>query len=82
MADNYELLANAVIEQAADDYTKALCKMHEWAVEVKKLESYFTGKDIAYLTKLDCKQLMVMLQQEAKKYNYNYRAIKKSRGKD
>ena len=82
MADlvGYELLGNAVVTQAAKDYTMLLCKTKgKRNGEIIHLEYFFTGEGIKSYTKLDGRMLMNKLKEEAKKYNYSYEAIIKSR---
>lgn len=92
--NGYDLLANAVVEQAATDYTKALCATRGktiWPKDYRKrlqiertiesCERFFLGDDIKLYTTLDGKSLMTKLQQEAEQYNYNYKKIIKSRHK-
>lgn len=93
--DGYLLLANAVVKQAAVDYTKALCetkgkirfpKNEKKRIEIEKTiadcERFFEGNTIKLYTTVDGKKLMEQLQQEAEEYNYDWKAIKKSRGKE
>lgn len=88
----YELLANAVVKQAADDYTKALCitrgnitypedeqKRNKIQQTIYSCEKFFTGGGINLYTNLDGNTLMQMLQQEARDYNYDYKKLMKSR---
>lgn len=82
MEQNYELLANAVIERAANDYTEILCKVHRYTQKLKDIERFFTGDDIKLYTTMDGQALLDKLNIEAKAYNYDWKAIKKSRQKD
>jgi hypothetical protein len=92
--NGYLLLANAIVEQTAEDYTKALCetkgqirfpKNEQKRIEIEKTindcERFFTGNQITKYTSVDGRKLMVMLQQEAEQYNYDLKAIRKSRRK-
>lgn len=78
VADNYGLLANAVVEQAADDYRKALCKLRDIEAEIKSLERFFTGDDIKMYTSLDGSMLLKGLQEQCEEHHYNFTAIKAS----
>lgn len=90
MVHNVELLANAVVAQAAHDYRVALIEQHDnvydpegddykkWTKKVDELERFFTGGDINAWTKLDGVALMGRLKKEVINYNYDLKAITKS----
>lgn len=86
MADNLELLLNAVVEQAADDYREALCRWHQTGSEmdrdeVERLERWFTGREINRFTTLDGEALMRGIERQCFDFNYDLNAIKKTLGK-
>jgi aminopeptidase N len=90
MLHNFELLANAVVEQAAHDYRMALINEHawdhkpfseeyrRWSGEVRELERFFTGDGITAYTKLNGTMLMKKLKEEVIEHNYDMKAINKS----
>lgn len=86
MADNLDLLLNAVVEQAADDYREALCRWHqtgreEYRDDVERLERWFSGKEIMQFTRLDGEALMRGIERQCFDFNYDIKAIKKALGK-
>ena len=76
----YQLLANAIIKQAARDYQKLLCHMSVERCSIKECQNFFNGNYFRTLTKLDGPTLMHQLEREAKEYKYNWSAIKKAHG--
>lgn len=68
--NGYELLGNAVVKKAVDDYRKALVKSHKrpdvekYKWELESLERFFKGETIKIYTKLDGPKLMEMVKQE------------------
>lgn len=79
--NGYEMLADAIVVQAADDYTKALCQMYECEAMIKELEEFFNGPDIRVYTKVKGTKLMDMLKREAVIHMYDYDSIMKSRSR-
>lgn len=84
MVNNYELLANAIVKQAARDYEKALCEDHnvstnETRSSIRELERYFKGKLIKIHTQLDGPELMQKIRDNVKAHNYDLKAIKDAR---
>ena len=84
--ERYNNLANAIVVQAADDYSRYLCKEKELVealekirCEIKDVENFFTGDDIKIYTKLDGPTLMKKLKERVEYYNYNYTRIKQSK---
>jgi len=73
MLDGYELLANAVVSKAADDYTRALCRRDK--ATIAECERFFTGPDIMLYTKVDGRLLMEKLKQRVIDNNYKYARI-------
>lgn len=83
MVDNYQLLANAIVKQAARDYERALVMDHinstnETRGAIKELERYFTGNLIKLHTKLDGKLIMDMVKADVKEYNYDLVALRRA----
>ena len=76
---NYELLADAIIVQAAKDYTEALCKLRDARRTIKECEEFFKGADFKIYTKIKGDDLIDMLREEAILHRYDLEAIKKSR---
>lgn len=74
----YELLANAVISQAAEDYRKALIKQKKCNIQVEELERFFTGETFNEFTNLDGTELMKKLHTEVIENDYNFNSIKRS----
>ena len=78
----YQLLANCIIKQAARDYQKLLCHMSVEGALIKECQNFFNGDDFRMMTKLDGPTLMHQLEAEAKKYNYDWEAIRKAHGEE
>lgn len=88
MVDSYQLLANAIVEQAAEDYTRYVCKVKKMTEELTKmkaeivdLEKFFNGEGITHYTSLDGPKLLEQLKERVEQYNYNYAMIKRSKQK-
>lgn len=69
--NGYEMLANAVVEQAADDYRHALIEQKKWSDKLEELEQFFTGENISLYTKLDGVTLMEDIKQDVIDNNYS-----------
>lgn len=78
MVDNYQLIANAVVAQVAEEYRKALIAQHKATKKVEELEAFFAGKRIKLLTKLDGPELMQAVKDEVVEHNYSLKSIMKS----
>ena len=93
LEENYKMLGNAVVEQAAKDYQEALCKLHiverrsgakaeKIRIECKKMildcEQFFTGDTIMLFTNLDGIALMKRLKHEVYEHRYNMSKIRKT----
>lgn len=83
MVDGYQLIANAVVAQAAKDYRQALVDQHnrpskKTDKEVAKLERFFTGNTIRLYTKLDGTALMQAIKAEVIEFNYDLKALEES----
>lgn len=80
--DGYQLLANAVVEQAAEDYRKALVDQHDGMpdadAEVRSLERWFAGPVFKLYTRLDGPALAEAIKAEVRQFNYDLKALKKS----
>lgn len=74
LCDGYELLANAVIIQAAKEYREALCKRDD--VEAANLERFFAGEHIKLYTKVDGKMLIDKLKQQVEECNYDLNKVR------
>ena len=91
--DNYKTLAEAIVVQAAQDYTQALCekrrcekqlediqrKITELEIEISDLEEFFGSDRFNIYTKLSGPALMERLLQEAVEYKFCLKDIEKSR---
>lgn len=91
--DNYKALAEAIVAQAAQDYTQALCekrrcekqlediqrKITELEIEISDLEEFFGSDRFNIYTKLSGPALMERLLQEAVEYKFCLKDIEKSR---
>ena len=84
---NYENLANAVVEQVARDYRRAICRYHNakteegrkrYKDEMDILERWFTGDDIKVYTRLDGTALMNGIKQQCAENNYDLTKIRRS----
>ena len=78
----YQLLANGIVKQAARDYQQLLCHMSVEGASIKECQNFFNGDDFRMMTKLDGPTLMHKLEEEAKKYKYDWAAIKKAHGEE
>lgn len=82
MVDGYQLLANAVVEQAAEDYRRALVDAHDGIdgadKEVASLERWFAGNIIKLYTRLDGVALMQTIRAEVIEFNYDLKALHES----
>ena len=81
-SSTYQLLANGIVKQAARDYQQLLCHMSVEGSSIKECQNFFNGDYIRTLTKLDGPTLMHRLEAEAKKYKYDWEAIKKAHGEE
>lgn len=81
-SSDYQLLANGIIKQAARDYQQLLCHMSVEGAFIKECQNFFNGDDFRMMTKLDGPTLMHQLEEEAKKYKYNWSVIKKVHGEE
>lgn len=91
--NNYKALAEAIVAQAAQDYTRALCekrryekkledirrKITELEIEISDLEEFFGSDRFNIYTKLSGPALMERLLQEVVEYNFCLKDIVKSR---
>lgn len=80
---NEELLASAIVEQAAIDYRKALCKYFktrdtEALDTIENCERWFRGDYIKTLTAIDGNKLIDGIRQQCREFNYDIDEIKKS----
>ena len=78
----YQLLANCIIKQAARDYQKLLCHMSVEGASIQECQNFFNGEYFSTLTKLDGPTLMHQLEAEARKYKYDWVAIRKVHGEE
>ena len=78
----YQLLANCIVKQAARDYQQLLCHMPVEGASIKECQNFFNGDYFRMMTKLDGPTLMHQLEEEAKKYKYDWAAIKKAHGEE
>lgn len=84
--ENYEALANAIVEQAARDYEATLvhnhkCNSPQSRTELAELESYFRGQELKWHTKLDGVSLMRAIKANVIAHNYDLKALNASRRK-
>lgn len=83
--DGYKSLANAVVEQAAKDYEKALiadhlCSTKESRAEVKVIERFFKSDRFLLFTKIDGVTLMNRIEKQLIEYDYDLKALNSARG--
>ena len=81
-SSDYQLLANVIIKQAARDYQQLLCHMSVEGASIQECQNFFNGDDFRMMTKLDGPTLMHQLEAEAKKYEYDWEAIRKAHGEE
>lgn len=91
---NIELLANAIVAQAANDYRTSLIRQHEyeerpegdkykkWTIRVNDLERFFSGDGVRAFTKLDGVMLMNRLKREVVENKYAAKTLNKYRYMD
>ena len=77
---NYENLANAVVETAANDYRQALIRLKKCMDDVEELERFFTGDTIKLYTRLDGTMLMNKLREQVIECHYDMASIRKQIG--
>lgn len=76
--DGYALLANAVIEQAAKDYVKALRNSGgEDTDETQTLEDWFFGDAFTKLTEVDGVYLLQRVRQESESRGFKLMKAKR-----
>ena len=78
----YQSLTNGIIKQAARDYQQLLCHMSVEGASIKECQNFFNGDYFRMMTKLDGPTLMHRLEAEAKKYEYDWEAIRKAHGEE
>ena len=78
----YQLLANCIVKQAARDYLQLLCHRSVEGASIKECQNFFNGDYFSTLTKLDGPTLMHRLEEEARKYKYDWEAIRKAHGEE
>ena len=81
-SSDYQLLANVIIKQAARDYQQLLCHMSVEGASITECQNFFNGDYFGMMTKLDGPTLMHRLEAEAKKYKYDWEAIRKAHGEE
>ena len=81
-SSDYQLLANCIVKQAAIDYHKLLCHMSVEGASIQECQNFFNGDYFSTLTKLDGPTLMHQIEAEARKYKYDWAAIKKVHGEE
>ena len=82
MIGSYQLLKNAIVAQAADDYRRALVEQHNGNLRYEStltaIERFFTGPEFNGYTKLDGEALLESIKQEVINCNYDLSKIDKS----
>lgn len=81
----YQRVANRIVEQAAEDYQKALCSRPTYTTirvehQIEELERFFLSDWFMVLTDLDGAKLMNRLTEECALYEYNYAKVRKAHG--
>lgn len=66
----YEAVGNAVVEQAAEDYRKALIQQKKIEDRIKELRRFFEGDDIRLYTNLDGPTLAHQIEDNVKTCKY------------
>lgn len=84
---NYQLLGNAIVKQAARDYERWLVADNEHSTnetrgKLKELQNYFSGELIKLHTKLDGVRLMNAIENQLFDYNYDLKALNRARHKN
>lgn len=85
MVDNYELLLNAVVKQAADDYRVALIRQHigyketDPAMRISSIERFFKSPEFSTFTKLDGRELIHAIKAEVINSNYDIEKLRENR---
>ena len=74
-----ELLVNAVIVQAVEDYIKDLIRQKKCNIQVEELEHFFTSDETFNIfTNLEETELMKKLHTEVIENHYDFKSIKRS----
>lgn len=73
----YQLLANAIIRQAAIDYMQLLCGEKVRCASINKCERFFNSDYFMLLTEFDGPSLMNMIKKYAEKNDYDWKNIRK-----
>ena len=79
--DGWQLLANAIVKQAARDYERAICMNHkcstrETRAAMRECEQYFKGDLIKMHTKLDGPSIMKMVRADCVRYKYDLKKLR------
>ena len=73
----YQLLANAIIKQAAIDYMQLLCGEKVRCSSINECERFFNSEYFMLLTEFDGPSLMNMIKKYAEKNDYDWKNIRK-----
>ena len=73
----YQLLANAIIKQAAIDYMQLLCREKVRCASINERERFFNSEYFMLLTEFDGPSLMNMIKKYAEKNDYDWKNIRK-----
>ena len=73
----YQLLANAIIKQAAIDYMQLLCGEKVRCASINECERFFNSEYFMLLTEFDGPYLMNMIKKYAEKNDYDWKNIRK-----
>ena len=73
----YQLLANAIIRQAAIDYMQLLCGEKVRCASINECERFFNSDYFMLLTEFYGPSLMNMIKKYAEKNDYDWKNIRK-----
>lgn len=73
----YQLLANAIIRQAAIDYMQLLCGEKVRCASINECERFFNSEYFMLLTEFDGPSLIDMIKKYVKKNDYDWKNIRK-----
>ena len=80
--DNYQLLKNAIVAQAAKDYRVALVEQHNGSFRhestLTAIERFFTGPEFAGYTTLDGQALLDEIKQQVIDCDYDLSKIEET----
>lgn len=75
MPDEYQLLANAIVERAALDYQDMLCGVTIPNESAEQTRSFFFSEYFRILTKVNAGSLVKGLEEDCESVGYDYKKL-------